>query len=585
MAIRNRADVCFTPPRRTTLARVMLVLFTIAATTIAESPQPPSAAQMQDTAGAPQLLTFDELVELYAQVIPAAPLQQKLDALLTTPFVDNSMSNRGGLPTKPIVAGLGPSLRIVQWNIERGIELPVITAALSGATAFEPFVDRSRHPEDDRRSTAILKQADALRDADVIILNEVDWGLRRSAYQFVAKELAAALKMNYAYGVEFVEVDPLALGTEMFESVEQSERSDLIANIQSDHERTHALHGNAILSRYRLNNVRILRFKTQGHDWYAAEKKGTSSIEKGRRIAAKKAFLTTISREVRRGGRMFMVAELADEQFPGGRLTVVNAHLEAETRPAARVAQLRELLAYVKSIEGPLVIGGDMNTTGSDSTPSSITREITRRFGNAEYWVKKSVMEASGLGFITAGLTFYRKMADPTVTNIPLLSTNTESTFFSTLQDFRFADGGRFDFRGDSAHAVDGRGRTLSNSNQRASKGFVPTFQLERSISSLGKSKLDWFFVKIQAGSKASPAPSTMMPFFGTTYRDLNYAPKRRMSDHNPISVDLPLAADTAARDGSRMTARSGPMSRMRITEVQSGQTTSPKIAEVGYQK
>ncbi len=139
---------------------------------------------------------------------------------------------------------------------------------------------------------------------------------------------------------------------------------------------------------------------------------------------------------------MFMVAELADEQFPGGRLTVVNAHLEAETKPASRVAQLGELLAYVRNVDGPLVIGGDMNTTGSDSTPTSITREIARRIGSAEYWAKKSVMDASGLGFVAAGLTFYRNTSDPTVTNIPLLSTSKESKFFSMLHDFRFADGG-----------------------------------------------------------------------------------------------------------------------------------------------
>ncbi len=153
--------------------------------------------------------------------------------------------------------------------------------------------DRPRYPEDDRRSTAIRKQANALRDADVIILNEVDWGLKRSGYHLVAKELAAALNMNNAYGVEFVEVDPLTLGTEMFESAEESERKELISNIQADCERTNALHGNAILSRYRLDNVRIVRFKVQGHDWYAVEKKGPSSLEKGKRIAAKKAFLTT----------------------------------------------------------------------------------------------------------------------------------------------------------------------------------------------------------------------------------------------------------------------------------------------------
>jgi hypothetical protein len=191
----------------TALIRLTLFLLTIAATATAQTPKPASTPQARDNAGVPQLLTFDELVELYEQDIPAARLQQKLDALLTTPFVDNSMKDRGGIPIRPFVAGLGPSLRIVQWNIERGIELPAITAALSGAKAFETFVDRSRYPEDARRSTAILKQADALRDADVIILNEVDWGLKRSGYQFVAKELAAALNMNYAYGVEFVEVD------------------------------------------------------------------------------------------------------------------------------------------------------------------------------------------------------------------------------------------------------------------------------------------------------------------------------------------------------------------------------------------
>ena len=496
--------------------------------------------QARGTAAVPQLLTFDELVELYEQHIPT-PLEQKLNALLTTPFVDNSTSNHGGVPIKPFVAGLGPSLRIVQWNIERGIELPAITAALSGAKAFEPFVDRSRYPEDDRRSTAIRKQANALRDADVIILNEVDWGLKRSGYHLVAKELAAALNMNYAYGVEFVEVDPLTLGTETFASAEESERKELISNIQVDRERTKALHGNAILSRYRLDNVRIVRFKMQGYDWYTAEKKKLSSLEKGKRIAGRHAFLTTISREIRRGGRMFMVAELADEQFPGSRLTVVNAHLEDKAKPAARVAQLRELLTYAKSIDGPLVIGGDMNTTGSDSTPTSITREITRRFGSAEYWAKKSVMDASGVGFIMTGLTFYRKTADPTVTSIPLLSTNKESKFFSTLHDFRFADGGRFDFRGDRDRSIDGRAGTLSNSNQRTSKGFMTTFQLDRSIVSVGRLKLDWFFVKVQTGPKALPALSALVPYFGTTYKDVNYAPPRRMSDHNPISVDLPL--------------------------------------------
>ena len=49
---------------------------------------------------------------------------------------------------------------------------------------------------------------DVLQSADVLVLNEVDWGMKRSDYRAVVKDLADALKMNWAYGVEFVEVDP-----------------------------------------------------------------------------------------------------------------------------------------------------------------------------------------------------------------------------------------------------------------------------------------------------------------------------------------------------------------------------------------
>jgi hypothetical protein len=43
----------------------------------------------------------------------------------------------------------------------------------------------------------------------VLVLNEADWGMKRTEYRNVTRELATALHMNYAYGVEFVEVDPV----------------------------------------------------------------------------------------------------------------------------------------------------------------------------------------------------------------------------------------------------------------------------------------------------------------------------------------------------------------------------------------
>ena len=71
-------------------------------------------------------------------------------------------------------------------------------------------------------------QMDVLQSADVLVLNEVDWGMKRSDYRAVVKDLADALKMNWAYGVEFVEVDPKILGTQSFANVKNpDERKEL----------------------------------------------------------------------------------------------------------------------------------------------------------------------------------------------------------------------------------------------------------------------------------------------------------------------------------------------------------------------
>ena len=79
------------------------------------------------------------------------------------------------------------------------------------------LITKNIHPEQSR--IEIFQQAALLRQSDVIVLNEVDWGVKRTDYRDVARDLASALGMNYAYGVEFVEVDPLVLGTETFEGV------------------------------------------------------------------------------------------------------------------------------------------------------------------------------------------------------------------------------------------------------------------------------------------------------------------------------------------------------------------------------
>ena len=54
----------------------------------------------------------------------------------------------------------------------------------------------------------------------------------------------------------------------------------------------------------------------------------------------------------------------------------------------------------------------------------------------------------------------------------------------------------RFDFRGGRERSIDGQDGPLANSNKRGDKGFVTTFEVERTISFVGKFKLDWIFVK-----------------------------------------------------------------------------------------
>ena len=58
-------------------------------------------------------------------------------------------------------------------------------------------------------------QMDILQSADVLVLNELDWGMKRSDYRAVVKDLADALKMNWAYGVEFKEEIPRIRATRL----------------------------------------------------------------------------------------------------------------------------------------------------------------------------------------------------------------------------------------------------------------------------------------------------------------------------------------------------------------------------------
>lgn len=506
-----------------------------------------NAMAVQAQQQAPELLTYQELVQLYEQETPPDALQNKLRRLLTTPFVSNEAAARGVKPLLPTTAKLGRFLRVVEWNIERGLEYEAIRSAFTDPQGFAKLMDSSEYPREAAKRKRVLQQVALMKQADVIVLNEVDWGLKRTDYRNVAADLAVALGMNYGYGVEFVEVDPINLGLEKFEELPAEAGDKLTREIRVDQTKYKGLHGTAILSRFTLENVRLEPFEHQPHDWYEAELKSVRPLEKGKRKAGELVFQEKVRREVRRGGRMMLTAEIADVRIPGGRMTVVATHFEDKTKPAGRRKQLEELLARIKDTTGPVVVAGDLNTSTHDSTPTSVKRELKKRLGSKSFWLKQGLGILTGIRLPTlllGGLNTYRTQADPTVRSIPLVASNPEAQFFERLKDFRFSDGNAFDFRGERQRSVGSKNDPLANSNQRGKKGFITTYEMERTIAFVGKFKLDWIFVKPPALTEpyANKQPHRFAPHFGRTLKSLNDALKDRISDHSPIMADLPLA-------------------------------------------
>jgi len=103
-------------------------------------------------------------------------------------------------------------VRVVSWNIERGLQFPAILDFLKSV------------------------------EADLILLQEVDLNVRRTQYRDVASELAQSLHLNYVFGKEFQELS--------------------LASHSSP-----AQHGLATLSPWPLSGRRIIRFKRQSNFW------------------------------------------------------------------------------------------------------------------------------------------------------------------------------------------------------------------------------------------------------------------------------------------------------------------------------
>jgi len=155
--------------------------------------------------------------------------------------------------------GANATLKVIGWNAERG-------------THWDKF-------------HKLIKENDDLNEPLVILLNEMDIGMARSGNVHTARRLALQLGMNYAYGVEFLE---LTRGTEEEQKATKGDRDAL------------SLHGNAILTKCILGDSMILRDPLP-HTYYS---------DKAHRGINAGGF------EVRLGGRMGLFARIFEKPDP-----------------------------------------------------------------------------------------------------------------------------------------------------------------------------------------------------------------------------------------------------------------------------
>ena len=515
---------------------------------LAQTKMPIGASQPKLTRlSKPELLTFDELVQLEKKDDPQPKLAARLNQLLHTPFISNEASLSGAKPNRPSSETLGPFIRATMWNIERGIQLDGIKIALAEPDKFGKYIEEKKNPKSKPLTAEELgevnKQLEILRPTDLFIVNEVDNGVTRTNYRDVARELAQALNMNYAYAVEFLELDPLNLGLEKVNLDDKAAQEDIQKSFEPDKSRYLGLHGTAVLSRYPILKATVRPIRVC-YDWFLGEKKEISKLEAGKRTGANLLFMERITREVRRGGRTALIVELAVPESPTGAVTVVAPHLETKCKPDCRRKQMTEILGWIRAEKNPVILAGDFNTSGTDTSPTSVSKVVTNRLKDPDQWAVTAVKWSTGAPTILLmPVNMMRNKNDPTGFDVPLISRKKEAKLFGDLDDFHFEDGHTFDFRGEDARSADDRGGTLSDSNQRAMKGFRYTFALDRTYGGLvGEYKLDWFFVKGYATDSDKPGGSyKFAPHFARTLEEVNNAPDESLSDHFPITVDLPL--------------------------------------------
>jgi endonuclease/exonuclease/phosphatase family metal-dependent hydrolase len=496
---------------------------------------------------APEFLTFDELVRLSENPNPSGSLQKKVKKLFTTPIVSNEPYYRGVRRPERVHPKLGSFLRVATWNIEKSFEIDRAVVALTSPKGYQSMIDAVKAPVGSSEFVEALRQRRLISEADVLLLQEMDIGVKRSDYVNAPKKLAESLDMNYAYGAAYLEIDPAYLGTEVMKFEGGTVDQDAMDYYRADPARYKGLFGVAVLSRYPIKKVIVFPLRHQGYDWYYGEKSQISFLEQARRFGAKAFFESQLHREMKVGNRIFMRVDLHVPQLPNDTLTIINIHLEIKCLPKEREKQIKEILKYIEEIRNPVIMAGDFNSAPSDLSPASVVRTVKRKAKDPTLWFSAAVSQLAPHALLinsTRALSNVTKnFQNPTARHIPILAPNYVAPMFEAIEDFEFEDDRVFDFRGDPERSADGVSGKLSNSNQRDRLGYRTTFQVRKPFGEIiGKYRLDWFFVKSFLKESDDQSGSyRFAPHFGMTLEEMNSVLKWQISDHHPSIVDLPF--------------------------------------------
>lgn len=495
----------------------------------------------------PEFLTFHELQKLYKNPHPSGLLGWKLAKLRTTPIISNEAYFEGMRPSQRIDPQLGSYLTLASWNIQESLNIKDAIAVFTSPDQFRSLIDPDAAAEGSSEYKEILRQRERLAHADIIVLQEMDVGVKRSGYINAAGELAKALKMNYAFGDEQLELDPLALGLEKIyqadgKTVDQVQTNEAMA----DPLRYKGAFGSAVLSRYPIQKVQLFQLKYEAYDWYAGEKEEFGLTEETRKAGSEAIFKTPIKTQIKTGSRIYFRVDLDVPELPEGTLTIINIHLEIKCTPKQRELELAEILSYMKGIRHPVIMVGDYNAAPQDLSATSIKRVVTRTIKNPTTWLSVAVTYLLPQALIINGTrlvgNFTKNLQDPLAPDISVIFPNPLHELFAMIQNYRFSDGGVFDFRGDSDRAIHGEDGALANSNERGFKGFKTTWSARRPMSFIGKYRLDWLFVKsLLKNPYDKSGPYSLAPHFGETLEELNTSLKVPVSDHHPNVVDIPF--------------------------------------------